>query len=215
MGGRRGYGPTHSQSLERHFIGTPGLSVVAINNLMEPISVYERIFSTNSGPTLVIENKISYATELRSSLVKGYDIYISGSRYPTAWVKPQTNKIDITLIGYGGISDILVTAAEKLFEENDIIAQVICPTQIYPFDVTPIIPIILNAEQLLIVEEGQGFAGFASEIITQLIEQVPEFSTRIHRISAPADIIPASGKMEKTMIPTLDDIINFASKNCK
>jgi len=29
MGGRRGYGPTHSQSLEKLFLGAPGLRVVA------------------------------------------------------------------------------------------------------------------------------------------------------------------------------------------
>ena len=29
MGGRRGYGPTHSQSIEKHFMGVPGLWVVA------------------------------------------------------------------------------------------------------------------------------------------------------------------------------------------
>ena len=29
MGGRRGYGPTHSQTLEKHFLGVPGLRVLA------------------------------------------------------------------------------------------------------------------------------------------------------------------------------------------
>ena len=28
MGGRRGYGPTHSQTLEKHFLGVPGLRVL-------------------------------------------------------------------------------------------------------------------------------------------------------------------------------------------
>ena len=36
MGGRRGYGPTHSQTLDRHFLGIPGLRVVALNNLVPP-----------------------------------------------------------------------------------------------------------------------------------------------------------------------------------
>src|SRR5512136_2157509 len=33
MGGRRGYGPTHSQSLEKMFLGVPGMKVVAPNSL--------------------------------------------------------------------------------------------------------------------------------------------------------------------------------------
>src|SRR6202163_40583 len=36
MGGRRGYGPTHSQTLEKHFLGVPGLWVVAPNPLVDP-----------------------------------------------------------------------------------------------------------------------------------------------------------------------------------
>ena len=36
MGGRRGYGPTHSQSLEKHLLGTPGLRVLAPNGFSSP-----------------------------------------------------------------------------------------------------------------------------------------------------------------------------------
>ena len=32
MGGRRGYGPTHSQTLEKLYLGVPGLTVVAPNH---------------------------------------------------------------------------------------------------------------------------------------------------------------------------------------
>jgi len=36
MGGRRGYGPTHSQTLEKLFIGVPGLRVLAPTALGNP-----------------------------------------------------------------------------------------------------------------------------------------------------------------------------------
>ncbi len=35
MGGRRGYGPTHSQTLEKLFMGVPGLTLAAPVNLVE------------------------------------------------------------------------------------------------------------------------------------------------------------------------------------
>jgi 2-oxoisovalerate dehydrogenase E1 component len=31
MGGRRGYGPTHSQSLEKYFFGIPNILILALN----------------------------------------------------------------------------------------------------------------------------------------------------------------------------------------
>ena len=38
MGGRRGYGPTHSQTLEKLYLGIPGLTVVAPNHFVLPNS---------------------------------------------------------------------------------------------------------------------------------------------------------------------------------
>ena len=35
-GGHRGYGPTHSQSLEKHFLGVPHLKVVAASLFHDP-----------------------------------------------------------------------------------------------------------------------------------------------------------------------------------
>ena len=35
MGGRRGYGPTHSQTLEKLFLGVPGLTVAAPVNIVD------------------------------------------------------------------------------------------------------------------------------------------------------------------------------------
>ncbi|MFP3852776.1 MAG: alpha-ketoacid dehydrogenase subunit beta, partial [Anaerolineales bacterium] len=36
MGGHRGYGPTHSQTLERLYLGVPGLRVVAASATIDP-----------------------------------------------------------------------------------------------------------------------------------------------------------------------------------
>jgi 2-oxoisovalerate dehydrogenase E1 component len=172
------------------------------------------MFSDHCGPILAIENKIAYGLELRAEFSPGFRVYASRERFPTAWLRPEAATVDVTLLGYGGTSEILVSAAEKLFEANDLIAQVICPTQIYPFDVRPLLPIILNSKHLLIVEEGQGFAGFGSEVVAQIAETAPEFCSRLHRIAPPRDIIPSSGKLEKGMLPSLEDIIARAAALC-
>ena len=36
MGGKRGYGPTHSQSLEKHFLGLPGTRMLALHHRHDP-----------------------------------------------------------------------------------------------------------------------------------------------------------------------------------
>ena len=56
MGGRRGYGPTHSQSLEKMFLGIPGLKVVAPNTLGDPGRLLEAAIADDD-PVLFVEHK--------------------------------------------------------------------------------------------------------------------------------------------------------------
>ncbi len=56
MGGRRGYGPTHSQSLEKMFLGVPGLKVVAPNALGDPAELLAAAIADDD-PVLFVEHK--------------------------------------------------------------------------------------------------------------------------------------------------------------
>jgi 2-oxoisovalerate dehydrogenase E1 component len=214
MGGRRGYGPTHSQTLDRHFLGAPGLRVLALNNLLEPDALYGPLLTSHLGATLVIENKTAYGANLRAEYAPGFHLFISDEVFPTAWLRPEAQRADVTLLGYGGMSELLATAAERLFDEHDLIAQVICPTQIYPFAIDPMLAALRQGDHLLIVEEGQGFAGFGAEVVAQLTERAPNFRGRVHRLAPPADIIPASGSMEKAVLPSLELILSRAAALC-
>lgn len=207
MGGKRGYGPTHSQTLDRHFMGIPGLNILAINNLIQPQLIYQTLIDTSVAPTIVIENKILYSLYLREKLPHGFRRFISNDLFPTVLIKPDATAVDLTLIGYGGLSDVMVTVADRLFEEFDIITQVLCPTQIYPFSIRPFLELISNSSILAIVEEGQGFAGFGAEVIAQIAEQSPSLLKNVKRIFPPTTPIPSCGPLEKSILPDVDNII--------
>jgi 2-oxoisovalerate dehydrogenase E1 component len=99
------------------------------------------------------------------------------------------------------------TVRDRLFEEHDLIAQIVCPTQIYPFNIQPFLEIITQSKILAIVEEGQGFAGFGAEIIAQLTEANASMLPKVTRIAPPAISIPASGPVETAILPNVDKII--------
>lgn len=214
MGGRRGYGPTHSQTLDRHFLGAPGLRVLALNHLLAPEALYGPLLTDHAGATLVIENKTAYGANLRAEHAPGFRVLASDERFPTAWLRPEARRADLTLLGYGGMSELLASAAERLFTDHDLIAQVLCPMQLHPFDVGPLLPALRLADRLLIVEEGQGFAGFGAEVVAQLAERAPELRGRLARLGPPSDIIPSSGSMEKAMLPSLETIVARAAAFC-
>ena len=60
MGGRRGYGPTHSQTLEKHFLGTPGLRVLAPCAIDQPGELLREAILHDDDPVLFVENKLLY-----------------------------------------------------------------------------------------------------------------------------------------------------------
>jgi 2-oxoisovalerate dehydrogenase E1 component len=207
MGGGRGYGPTHSQTLDRHFFGVPGLRIVAMNSLTQPEQIYRPLITRDSGPTLVIENKLLYGAYLREEAPEGYETLHSDEQFPSIWVSPQADASDVTLVGYGGAADMLVEASNILFDEHDLIAQVLIITQIYPFDANPLLPVIQRASNLLIVEEGQGFAGFGSEMIAQLAEAGVLPTLTVRRLSPPDHCIPSSGPLEKEVLPSVSAVV--------
>jgi 2-oxoisovalerate dehydrogenase E1 component len=212
MGGGRGYGPTHSQTLDRHFLGVPGLRIVALNSLTQPEEYYRPLITPDSGPTLVIENKLLYGSYLRSEAPLGFEVLRSSEKFPTLWIRPASDASDLTLIGYGGTGEMLIEACNVLFEEHDLIAQAIIVGQIYPFDVTPLIEPIGRAPRLIIVEEGQGFAGFGAEVVSQLAEAGALDRLIVRRVSPPAHCIPSSGPLEKETLPNVAKIVEIATR---
>jgi len=215
MGGGRGYGPTHSQTLDKHFLGIPGLRVLAMNSVSSPLQLYKPLLAKDVGPSLVVENKLLYGRPLRSHLPEGYELLHSDETFPCAWIRPAADRVDVTLLGYGGVGDLLVEACDLLFEEHDLIAQALVVMQIYPFSVLSYLEILRSAPSLLIVEEGQGFASFGSEVIAQLAETGTIAEIRTNRIFPPAHCIPCSGPAEKEMLPSVTSIVEAVRKEVR
>jgi pyruvate/2-oxoglutarate/acetoin dehydrogenase E1 component len=65
MGGRRGYGPTHSQTLEKLFLGVPGLRVLAPCALGAPGSLLKQAILEDDDPVLFVENKLLYPLKVQ------------------------------------------------------------------------------------------------------------------------------------------------------
>ena len=209
MGGGRGYGPTHSQTLDKHFFGIPGIKVIALNNYIDPAEIYEPLVKNQLGPALVIENKTMYGSFLNHYIPEGFIFNKSNNIFPDILISPESNNVDITFIGYGGMSDSLIRACDILFEEHEIVSQVLLISQLYPLDITIFIKNIVQTNAVILVEEGQGFSGFGSEVISQMYEN--GFNNfKVRRIFSESTCIPSSGVLEKQVLPSIEKIIASA-----
>ena len=205
MGGKRGYGPTHSQSIEKFFLGIPDLTVVALNHRLHPGVIYDTIFNTSSDPVLVIENKILYTRKLNENNIEGFTIEQSTDNYPSVKISPEGISADITVICYGGVLEDVEKAVQLAFDEADILCEIICPTCLHPFDISAVANSVMETGRLLIVEEGAGFAALGSEIIARLAEfSVPVKKTaRLNNNT----IIPCSFAAENNLLPNPQSIL--------
>jgi 2-oxoisovalerate dehydrogenase E1 component len=206
MGGYRGYGPTHSQSIEKHFLGIPDFHVVALNHVINPILVYRKIFEQNTFPYLVIENKILYTTVHKKLEISGYKTDLSNEKFPSVRITPENKKPDLTILCYGGMLLEIEKILIELFFEEEILCEIISPTLLYPFDITAVSNSVNKTKKLLIVEEGAGFSSFGSEVTSELLIELKNkfLIKRIYNNS----IIPSSSIAEKITLPNKKMIIN-------
>ncbi|MDB6121121.1 MAG: dehydrogenase, protein subunit alpha/beta [Pedosphaera sp.] len=205
MGGKRGYGATHSQSLEKHFFGTPGLHIVAVNSIFDPAVLLEKVHDHIDGPCLFIENKSLYAAKLRQTAANGLRWRENGETFPTLRLG-TCEASDVTVVTYGGMVEEVEEAAHRAFMDDEIICEIIVPTMLFPLAVAPIVDSVRKTRRLLVVEEGQGFAGFGAEIATACVEELPGLPVRVMRSFAKPHPIPCSRDLEKQALPTTDDI---------
>ncbi|MBZ9810355.1 hypothetical protein LB542_15185 [Mesorhizobium sp. BR1-1-9] len=184
MGGRRGYGPTHSQSLEKHFCGVPGLTVLATHEYADPGTLLHRAFASRS-PHLIIENKVMY-----SRPVLGPDAL------------PHPADADVVILTYGGCVEHAVAAAKKLAQEEEIATTVVAVEQLSPFPGDDVRSQVGNCTRVVAVEEGSPGWGFASECARALIGRVKHFSA----LTGPDHPIPSSRDWEDDLLPGVNAI---------
>ncbi len=204
MGGRRGYGATHSQSIEKHFLGIPGTRVLSLHQHMDPAALYARLLAENDRPTLVLENKTLYTQIATAAAPAGFSLAETRNAYPTARLSPD-RPADITMVALGGISLEAEKAAVKLHEE-EIYVELLLPSCLYPLDLAPILESLQRTSRLLVVEEGQGFVSLGAEILALVLEG---FRGRVaaRRLAAAPHPIPSARPLEQGSLPQVEDII--------
>lgn len=208
MGGYRGYGPTHSQSLEKHFLGLPGTRVLALHKRFCPERLYRTLLRDNDRPTLVIENKLLYGQHADSTPPTGHTLSATDEPFPVVRIAPDGER-QLTIVAYGGQVGLAESAMDMLGDE-DIACDLLIPTQLYPLNVNPIAESVTQTSHLLVVEEGQGYAGFGGELIAQLACRSEVGAFKAARVSAAPCPIPAAKPAEHEMLPSAERVMSAA-----
>lgn len=209
MGGRRGYGPTHSQTTEKLFCGVPGLRIVAINRLLDPGALLEAAVAVPE-PVLFVENKVLYPLRLHETetgRVAGGAVRWTTSRFPTAVVSwADFESADVTLVAYGGMAEIVLEAGRALMLEDEVACEAVIPSHVKPFDVAVIAESARVSGHLAIFEEGTESWGWGREVAYRVGQKVPELAGRTLSVGALDLPIGNARTLEDAILPQVERV---------
>jgi len=209
MGGRRGYGPTHSQSLEKLFLGIPGLTVVAPNSLGDPASLLEAAIAEED-PVLFVEHKLLYSQPMLEPGIGDLTDFIIeriGDPYPN-FILRQAGSARLTLACYGQNFELARAAALALLMDQEIYSEIVLFSKLSPFDLDPLYSSLKRTRRLLTIEEGTLSLGWGAELVARSVEKIEGLHVR--RVAAMDLPIANARSLEDAILPSVTDVINAA-----
>jgi len=201
MGGGRGYGPTHSQTLDKILVGIDNVSVVALNSFVDPKLIYQGIHDNEGHPVIVIENKVDYGRFVGNQKVEFFNIKRSLDVYPIVKCSPVSGRPTLTLVTYGGISVDVMNQLHEIFKLTDLIPELIILSKISPLDISPVLDSVKITKRIITIEEGSKGFGIGAEIISQVNETLGPSVILSKRIGAKPVPIPSARSTEDWVLP--------------
>ncbi|MFH0911572.1 MAG: thiamine pyrophosphate-dependent enzyme [Planctomycetota bacterium] len=200
-GGRRGYGPTHSQCFEALLWGIPGLKVYTPASVQDAHDLLLQAIA-DDGPTVVVEHKLLYGME------GPFDP--SAPPLPPGRMRLLRPGSDLTIAAFSHMTTLALAAAGRL-EEEGISAEVIDLRTLVPLDLEGLAESVARTERLLVAEEGHRTGGVGGELAARIQEAcVGYLDAPILRVAARDGPIPAAEHLERFALPQVEDILSAA-----
>lgn len=205
-GGRRGYGPTHSQSPENIFCAVPGLTVVFGSHRHNVGQLLVNASQRWDNPTLFLEHKLLYGlpqdpADYRALPANADDM--GSALFPT--LRSGSTQPDVCLVSFGGMLSQVEAAAAVLREREELEVEIIAPALLAPLPRQGLMEALIDRPFVVVVEESHVEYGVAAEILACLAEE--GFSGQVSRFGTPPAPIAAARSLEEDQIPDVDAIV--------
>lgn len=209
-GGRRGYGPTHSQSTESLFLGVPGLRVIACSKHHSIDRLVDQLTSFELSPTILVENKLLYAGETPApaplELTHVPTLRENGD-YPPLWFRPSSGRApDVTLVTYGGMVDICEAAMRQLIFDDEISFEFIVLTQLWPLTSDEVVTAVSQSKRLVVAEEGVATYGVSAAVIAAVAQQL-QSPVNARAVGMRPVPIPCAKHLEEAVLPSVAELV--------
>lgn len=189
-----GFASQHSQTLERWFVGTPGLKVVTVSGAR---SAYQltRAAIRDEGPVLVIEPRRLYAER--------EDFDPTAPLPPLGAAEVLRQGSDVTVLAAGGTVATALEAADHL----EASVEVIDLRSLWPWDEDRVLSSLARTGRLVIVEESPRANGWGSAVAAEVASSAFEhLRAPVVRVTTPNVPVPFSPPLEARFLPTGEEV---------
>lgn len=203
-GGGRGYGPTHSQSIEKHVMGIPHLRVVSGSLLHDPADVFADLLSSDA-PAIHVEHKLLYALDMidPSELIGATAERLPAQTgLPTIAVRygPRSD-CTATVVAYGYQAELARRVQARLALEEEIFVELLVAGELAPLEFEPITVSAAATGSLVTLEEGTSGWSWGTEIAAEAGKRLFGSLRRpIEVVATDPDVIPSSRERERQLI---------------
>ncbi|MFF5216630.1 alpha-ketoacid dehydrogenase subunit beta [Micromonospora sp. NPDC000442] len=205
-GGNRGYGPTHSQTPQKHLIGVPGLALYEASPLHDNHTLLTRILD-DGVPAVLFEGKVLYGERMFAGGVVddlfGYDLTDGVARIRLHDPVPP----DCVLITSGAMVHRAVEALRELLLHDEIVAELLVVSRLYPVDRVPLLGLTAAARRVAVIEESTAGGTWGAEVAAALHPPLwGTLAAPIRLIHSLDSIIPAAAHLERQVLVQSDTI---------
>ena len=205
MGGYRGYGATHSQSLEKLYVGLPNIAVISPSVLHEPGDLLVKAMGLGI-PVIFAENKLDYTRKMFKSekIACAFDILYHGGDFPIAEVAFPDEGAEVTIVSYGGLISPLLQLVYDIYMEEEMAVRLLDVSSLSPMDFKLLHSLLKDCKKVLTVEEGHIPFGIGDAIVSQMVQR--GIAAKFKTIGAKQHIIGTSKEAEALVLPQMDEI---------
>lgn len=202
VGGNRGYGPTHSQSPQKHFVGIPNLALFEMSPFHDGTALLNHLLD-RAEPCLLFEDKVLYSARVfRDGAVDDtFGYRIIGAAPGTAQISPVGTDPDCVLIATGGLTGRALAAMRSLLFDHDIACHLLVPAQLYPFDVEAVLPLVRAAGAVCVAEESTAGGTWGTEVAHHIHRAAwPQLRRPVRLVHSADSVIPAAVHLERSVL---------------
>ena len=205
-GGRRGYGPTHSQSPENLMVSVPGLTVLFGSHRHNVGQLLVDAVTRWPNPVVFLEHKLLYGEKQHPG---GYEVVPPEPLDPGAMLFPTLRrggtKPDVTLVGFGGMLPVLERAAEMLERDEELAVEIVAPSLLSPLPRRTLVNLLRERPRIAFVEESHHEYGVSAELLATLAEA--GFRGRAIRLGTAPVPIASARSLERDQLHNEQSIV--------